>query len=310
MPFTVCRDGEPVPAALRNATVTIGNFDGVHRGHQALLARAGEEARSRRAATVVLTFEPHPREVFNPQVPFFRLTPDAEKLLLLERFGADGAVVRRFDRELASLSAAEFVDRLLVDELQTAGIVVGHDFHFGRGREGTPAVLAELARARGMTCTVVPPVGHDGRVVSSSAVRAVLEAGDVAAAADLLGHFWLVRGTVRHGDKRGRTLGYPTANIRLPDSCGLRHGIYAVRVRVAGELRAGVASFGRRPTFDNGAPLLEVYLFDFAGDLYGAVVDVEFVAWIRGEDRFESAEDLVRRMDLDAAQARQVLAAI
>lgn len=307
MPFTVSRDGEPVSAALRGAVVTIGNFDGVHRGHQRLLAVACEEARAAGRPSAALTFEPHPRQFFNPDRPLFRLTPEAEKLELIERFGADGAVVRRFDAALAALSAEAFVEALLVRELEASGVVVGHDFHFGRGREGTPEGLKALAAARGISCTIVPPVALDGRVVSSSAIRAALEAGDVAGANEGLGYAWFVRGEVRHGEKRGRTLGYPTANIRLPEECGLRHGIYAVRVTAGAEARDGVASFGRRPTFDNGAPLLEVYLFDFSGDLYGRTLEVAFHGWIRGEERFESAEALVRRMDRDAEEARAVL---
>ncbi len=310
MPTIVCRAGEPVPTELRGAVVTIGNFDGVHRGHQHLIALTRAEARDRGAPAVVLTFEPHPREIFHPERPLFRLTPEREKLALLKRFGVDGAVVRRFDGALASLTAEAFVDALLVSEIGATGVVVGHDFHFGRGREGTPERLRELCAARGLTVTIVPPVLEKGVVVSSSAIRKALEAGEIVAANALLGYAWFVCGEVRHGEKRGRSLGYPTANLGLRESCALRYGIYAVRVRAAGETRDGVASFGRRPTFDNGAPLLEVFLFDFSGDLYGQSLEVAFLAWIRGEERFSSAEALVARMDRDATEARRLLAAL
>jgi riboflavin kinase / FMN adenylyltransferase len=307
--FAVCRDGEPVPASLRRAVVAIGNFDGVHRGHRALIDIAIAEVRERNAPAAVLTFEPHPRKFFAPDKPLFRLTPEPAKLVIFRKLGLDGAFVRRFDAGLAATTATDFVDRLLGRELGVSGVVVGHDFHFGKERAGTPALLEELCQRNGWLCVIVPPVTFGGKAVSSGAVRAALEAGDVARANALLGHRWFVEGEVRHGDKRGRALGFPTANISLPDDCGLRHGIYAVRAALApGEVCEGVASFGRRPTFDNGAPLLEPFLFDFAGDLYGRTLQAEFVGWIRGEERFESAEALVERMNKDACIARAMLA--
>jgi riboflavin kinase / FMN adenylyltransferase len=308
MPFLVCRDGEPVPTAIAGAVVAIGNFDGVHRGHQALLAQVRDAAGGRRRPGAVLTFEPHPRTFLNPDAPLFRLTPEPVKLALFKRFGLDGAFVLRFDGNLAAFSAEAFVTSVLVGALRVSGIAVGHDFHFGRGREGTPAVLEELCRANGLDCTVVPAVVESGCIVSSSAIRAALEGGDVALANRLLGYRWFVRADVRRGDARGRTLGYPTANLRLGDDCRLRHGIYAVRAILDGRPFDAVASFGRRPTFDNGAPLLEVHLFDFSGDLYGRVLDVEFVGWIRGEERFDAVEALVARMDQDSEEARRMLA--
>jgi riboflavin kinase/FMN adenylyltransferase len=308
--FTVCREGESVPAAVSGAVVAVGNFDGVHRGHKALIAAAVREGRARGAPAAVLTFEPHPRKFFAPDKPLFRLTPEAAKLAILQKLGLDGAFVRRFDAALAATAAADFVSRLLGEELGAAGVVVGHDFRFGRGREGTPALLEDMCRRSGWACVVVPPVAFGGEVVSSGGVRAALERGDVLSANALLGHRWFVDGEVRHGEKRGRGLGFPTANIRLPDECGLRHGIYAVRAAVApGEVLGGVASFGRRPTFDDGAPLLEVFLLDFDGDLYGRALQVELVGFIRGEERFPSAAALVARMDEDARAARAMLAA-
>lgn len=307
--FTVCCDHSPVPEELRGAAVAIGNFDGVHRGHQRLIAIAAEEAKNAGRRAIVLTFEPHPRTFFAPDKPVFRLTPEPVKLAVMAKLGLDGAVVRRFDGALAGTSANDFAQHLLLEELGAAAVVVGHDFHYGKGREGTPAVLAAFCADRGLPCRVVEPVRAEGEPISSSAIRRALEEGQIGRANRLLGYRWLVMGEVRHGEKRGRTLGYPTANVRLPEDCRLRHGIYAVRIALGRDgVREGVASFGRRPTFDDGAPLLEVFVFDFSGDLYGRPVQVEFVDWIRGEERFDSAEALVRRMDEDSRRARERLA--
>jgi riboflavin kinase/FMN adenylyltransferase len=302
-PFAICRDGETMPASLRGAVAAIGNFDGVHRGHQHLLDMV---LKSGRPAAVV-TFEPHPRTFFQPDRPLFRITPEPVKLKIFARLGLDGVFQRRFSGNLAALTAAGFVD-LLANELQLSGVVIGHDFHFGRGREGNPARMAELCRERGLDCLIAPAVVEGTEPVSSSAIRAALEAGDIGTANRLLGYRWFVQAEVRHGDKRGRELGYPTANMRLPDDCRLRHGIYAVRAAVEGRLVDGVASFGRRPTFDNGAPLLEVHLFDFSGNLYGQVLDVEFVGWIRGEERFDGIDALIAQMDRDSVEAKRMLA--
>jgi riboflavin kinase/FMN adenylyltransferase len=202
------------------------------------------------------------------------------------------------------------VTDLLAGELGAVGVVVGHDFHFGRGRAGTPAILAHLCRREGLSCEIVQAVALGNEAVSSSAVRAALEAGEARLANRLLGYRWFVQGEVRHGDKRGRELGFPTANLALGDDFNLKHGIYAARAALpSGEVRDGVASFGRRPTFDDGAPILEVHLFDFQGDLYGAAIQVEFVDWIRGEERFTSAGALIARMRDDAEAARRTLAA-
>jgi riboflavin kinase / FMN adenylyltransferase len=305
--FAVQRDGEALPASLRRAIVAVGNFDGLHRGHRHLIGRTMALAAAAGRPGAVLTFEPHPRQFFAPDRPMFRLTPEPVKLAILRKLGLDGVFVRRFDARLAATPAADFVRDLLRDELAVAGVVVGHDFHFGRGRGGTPAMLAELAGRYGFACEVVPAVEEADEPVSSSTIRAALEAGEVERANRLLGYRWFVAGEVRHGDKRGRRLGFPTANLVLRD-CGLRHGIYAVRAAAHDAIRDGVASFGRRPTFDDGAPLLEVHLFDFAGDLYGRRLEVEFVSWIRAEERFASAEALVARMAEDTQEARARLA--
>ena len=306
-PFTVCREDDPVPPALAGAVAALGNFDGVHRGHRTLIEAVRTEAGSRPAA--VLTFEPHPRAFFAPDQPMFRLTGPSAKEIVFARLGLDGLIVRRFDERLAGTSARDFVEGWLRDGLGLSGVVIGHDFHFGRGREGSPGTLAELCAGAGLSCRIVPAVSADpgDAPISSSTIRAALASGDVARANDLLGYRWFVLAQVRHGDKRGRTLGYPTANLAL-ESCGLAHGIYAVRVRLAdGCLHDGVASYGRRPTFDDGAPLLEVHLFDFNGDLYGQEVAVELLAYLRGEEKFSSAEALIAQMDVDSARAKAAI---
>ena len=310
-PFTICREDDPVPAALAGAVVALGNFDGVHLGHRALIEAVEGQARGAVPArpAAALTFEPHPRTFFAPDQPMFRLTGPGAKEIVFERLGLDGLIVRRFDAALAGTGAADFVRGVLKARLGVHGVVIGHDFHFGRGREGTPAILADLCGQAGLACRIVPAVAPEpgAAPISSSAIRAALQAGAVARANALLGYRWFVLGEVRHGDKRGRILGYPTANLAL-ESCGLAHGIYAVRARLPdGALRDGVASYGRRPTFDDGAPLLEANLFDFSGNLYGREIAVEFAGFIRGEARFESAEALVARMHVDAAQALAIL---
>ncbi|GGK42705.1 bifunctional riboflavin kinase/FAD synthetase [Salinarimonas ramus] len=298
----------PPAPGRRGPVVAIGNFDGVHRGHRTLLANAREKAAARGVSSAVLTFEPHPRAYFQPDKPLFRITPQAEKARVLARSGVDAVHVRAFDAALAGMSPEAFVDELIAGALDASGVVVGYDFHFGKGRAGTPAILTELCAARGIGCDVVPVVEEAGAPVSSSAIRAALAEGAIARANALLGYRWFVLGEVRHGDKRGRTLGYPTANMALPEGCGLAHGIYAVRLSADDVVRDGVASYGRRPTFDDGAPLLETFVFDFAGDLYGKEVGVELVGFIRGEERFDSAQALIAQMDRDSARARELLA--
>ena len=298
--------------ALARPVVAISNFDGVHAGHRAVIAACRALADELGRPAAMLTFAPHPRSFFNPDKPVFRITPDGVEETLLARLGLDGMIVLPFNAALAAMTAQSFFDDLLVRGLGVSGVVVGHDFHFGKGREGSPAYLTARGASSGAPVRIVARVSDgddEAGAVSSSRIRAALRLGDIAAANALLGYRWFVRGEVRHGQKIGRTLNYPTANIRLPDDCQLAHGIYAVRVLVDGVVHGGVASFGRRPTFDNGAPLLESFLFDFSGDLYGKTLDVEFLAFLRGEAKFDSIDDLVRQMDRDSAEARRILAA-
>jgi riboflavin kinase / FMN adenylyltransferase len=308
-PFVVVRGEAPADHALDGAVVAIGNFDGVHRGHRAVIAAVLARAKALGRAAAALTFEPHPRSFFRPDEPLFRLADERAKLRLLAATGLGGAIVLRFDAALAGLSAQDFVERILVARFAVAGVAIGPDFHFGLNRAGSPDYLAAQGAKLGFAVDVVPRFEDAGRPVRSGPIRAALAAGRVAEANELLGYPWFVSAEVVHGDKRGRDFGYPTANLRLDPACGLKHGIYAVRAGAGGRRYDGVASFGRRPMFDQGTVLLEVFLFDFSGDLYGEVVDVAFIDWIRPELSFDSVEDLVRRMNEDARLARAALSA-
>lgn len=296
-------DGGP----LAGAVVAIGNFDGVHRGHRAVIDAALSRARKLGRKAAALTFTPHPRLFLRPQDTLFQLSSDRDKLRLLAATGLDGAIVMNFDAALAATSAEDFVGNILAGALGIGGAAIGFDFHFGKNRAGSPEFLAERGAALGFAVDIAPPLEDEGRPVSSGAVRDALAAGRVVEATELLGAPWFVSGEVIHGDKRGRELGFPTANLKLNPSCGLKHGIYAVRANIAGKRHDGVASFGRRPMFDDGAPLLEVLLFDFNGDLYGQAIDVAFIGWVRHEQKFESIETLKRHMTADLAQARDAL---
>ncbi|MFL6930457.1 MAG: bifunctional riboflavin kinase/FAD synthetase [Xanthobacteraceae bacterium] len=307
--FVVVRDQGPGLDALKGAVVALGNFDGVHLGHRQVIATAQARAATLGAPAAVLTFEPHPRIFFKPDEPLFRLTDETNKLRLLAATGLTGAVVMTFDAALASLSAQDFVDRILLDRLAIAGAVVGSNFHFGRQRTGSPDFLIAEGKRRGFAVDIVPVFTHGGRPVSSGPIREALAGGNVGEAADLLGYPWFVAGRVIEGDKRGRELGFPTANLRLDPDCRLRYGIYAVRVGIGDRRYGGVASFGRRPMFATPTPLLEVFLFDFSGDLYGRSIDVAFISWIREEMRFAGIAALIAQMDKDSAQARAMLAA-
>ena len=308
-PFHIVRGDAAAlqPGALAGCVVAIGNFDGVHRGHKAVIGAVLARASALGRPAAALTFDPHPRTYFRPDLPVFRLSTERDKMRLLAATGLDGAVILRFDAALAATSAQDFITRILVGRLGIAGAAIGFDFHFGKDRKGSPAYLAGQGAELGFAVDVVPPLQDEGRPVSSGAVREALAAGKVVEAAELIGAPWFVSGEVVHGEKRGRDLGFPTANLRLDPSCGLKHGIYAVRAQIDGRLVDGVASFGRRPTFDNGAPLLEVFLFDFSGDLYGKTIDVAFIGWIRGEEKFASIDALKQAMDRDVVHAKDAL---
>lgn len=303
----VLRSHQPVPADLKGSVIAIGNFDGVHLGHQAVIRREEGLARALGAPFAAMVFEPHPRQFFQPDRPFFRLTPLDIKLELLEALGLDMAVVVEFDAQLAGLTAEAFVDRLLAGWLAVRHVVVGYDFNFGRARTGTPEGLRRLGAERGFAVTVVEPAEVQGIKHSSSRIRELLAAGDVAGAACVLGRFWRVRGEVISGNKIGTGLGFPTANIALDPGILLKHGIYAARVHVEGQRHDAAAYLGTRPTLDNGRPLLEVFLLDFAGDLYGRTIDVELVKHLRDDHAFAGLDALKLQIAADVAAARQVL---
>jgi riboflavin kinase/FMN adenylyltransferase len=308
-PFQTIADPLQPPVSLPRPTVAIGNFDGMHLGHKALAAAARKLAEDIGGPAAILTFEPHPRAFLRPGQPLFRLSPPGIKAKLAAREGLDAMIMLGFDASLAALSAEDFVTDVLLRRLGVSGVVVGHDFHYGARRGGSTDNLLEAGERLGFTVEVVPPVLLGDRPVSSSAIRDALGRGEIGLANAMLGHRWSVEAVVRHGDKRGRELGYPTANLHLEPSTALRHGIYAVEAIVGGDRRPAVASFGRRPTFDGGAPKLEVHVFDFAGDLYDQSLEICFHAFLRDEAKFESLDALIRQMDRDSAEARRILAA-
>jgi riboflavin kinase/FMN adenylyltransferase len=307
--FTVIRDTSPPASTPRGMVVAMGNFDGVHLGHRAVIDAARRMGLAHGRPAFAVTFEPHPRSYFSPNTPQFRLTDEAAKLRLLAATGLSGAVVMTFDRRRAETTAQDFIHHDLIERLGISGIAVGYDFHFGKGRVGSPSLLVTEAPRLGIEVDVQSHVDIAERPVSSSAIRMALAEGQIEEATAMLGGPWFINGEVVHGEKRGRDLGFPTANIRLDKNCGLKHGIYAVRVGRDGQRFDGVASFGRRPTFDNGAPLLEVFLFDFKGDLYGRRLDVAFIAFLREELKFDHLDALIRQMDDDSRAARERLAA-
>jgi len=254
-----------------------------------------------------MVFEPHPRTFFQPDRPFFELTPLPRKLRLMELFGLDVAAVVRFDAALASLTAEDFVQQVLVEGLRISQAVAGYNFFFGKGRGGNPAVLQDLGEQAGIGVEIVGAVGGGGEVFSSTRARETLAEGDPRGAAEVLGYWWRVVGEVTGGAARGRDLGFPTANIMLADSQVLRHGIYAVRVHVHGEIHHGAAYLGTRPTFDDGPAVLETFLLDYDGDLYGKRLEVEFIAYIRDDARFPDADSLVEQMRIDCEKSARIL---
>lgn len=305
-----------LPADVRGASVALGNFDGVHRGHAAVIAAAAAAAHGRGIPLAALTFEPHPREVFRPQDPPFRLTLAEAKAEALAALGVEILYQLPFDLGFSRMPAETFIDAVLAEGLGARHLVCGPDFHFGHRRTGTPALLATLAPAHGMGVSIVPEAGPaEGPAWSSSAVRDALKAGDCATAAAILGRPWEIRGRVVRGAALGRVLGFPTANVPLGRHLAPRLGIYAVEagVEAAGTIawHPGVASIGLRPTVNPlPEPLVEVHLFDFAGDLYGALLRVRLHAFLRDEARFESIEALAAQMRRDAAEARALLARV
>lgn len=296
-----------ISEALKGASLAIGNFDGVHRGHRVVL-QAAREAVGQGGPIGAMVFEPHPRKFFQPDKPIFQLTSLNRKLELLASCGLDLVVVLPFDARLAGLSAQSFVHDILVEGIAIRHATTGYNFFFGKDRQGTPDLLRGFGKKYGFGVTIVDAVGTSGEIFSSTRIREMLAEGDVAGAAEMLGAWWQVEGDVESGAGRGKGLGFPTANIRLGEGQSLGHGIYAVRVLVDESWHDGAAYLGTRPTFDAGLPLLETFLFDFDGDLYGKRITVEFIDFVRADAKFRSGVDLAEQMRIDCEKARQVLA--
>jgi len=302
--------GSTLPPHLAGGIVALGNFDGFHLGHQAVIGRALATARATGRPAIVATFDPHPVRLFRPDAPPFRLTTLDQREHLFAAAGADAMLVLHFDAALAALTAEQFVDQRLVAMARAGGVVTGEDFTFGKDKGGNVAILAELGRRHGFSVETVGPVSLDGRTVSSSRIRDMLVAGKPREAARLLTRPWAIEGVVTHGAKLGRSIGYPTANIELGNYLRPAYGIYAVRGRLPdGRLIDGAANLGIRPSFDPPKELLEPYLFDFSGDLYGQRIEVELIDYLRAEAKFDTLEALTAQIEADCARARQILAA-
>ncbi|MCZ2203283.1 bifunctional riboflavin kinase/FAD synthetase [Bartonella sp. A05] len=305
-----------LPSAWRGAVLAIGNFDGVHRGHQIVLQKALDCARIKNKPALVLTFEPHPRSFFQPSTPVDRLTDASGKAEIFEILGFNGVVEQPFDALFASLSADEFINVILKQAFDVSTVVTGSNFHFGYQKSGNAHFLCQRGKEYGFEVIQIPSlcIPQSAQVlqdltISSSFIRQLLSQGQVEKAAHLLGYHYRVRSDIIHGEKLGRLLGFPTANQVLPYQTGLAHGVYAVRLRRAnGSLHDGVASFGCRPTVVvNGAPLLETYVFDFNDDLYGESCTVSFLQFLRGQEKFDGLESLIRQMRCDEEATRKIL---
>ncbi len=298
-----------IPDDLKGAIVALGNFDGFHLGHQAVVGRAIQRAFHERRPAIVATFDPHPVSFFKPDLPPFRLTTLDQREALFAHAGADAMLVFEFNRELASMEADAFVADALKQRIGAAGVITGDDFSFGKGRSGDVALLATLGAQHGIAAEAVPQVLLNGERISSGRIREALVAGDSGIATHMLSRDFAIEGIVQEGDKRGRELGFPTANMALGDYQRPKYGIYAVRVTLNdGSEHPGVASLGVRPTFDPPTELLEAHLLDFDCDLYGQRIEVGLHAFIRDEKKFDDVGALVTHMRRDEAQARHLLA--
>ena len=298
-----------IPAALRGAVIALGNFDGFHRGHQAVAGEAISWAKAEGRPSIIATFDPHPVRFFRPDVPPFRLTTLEQRQELYLAAGATAMLVFHFDAELAGTSAEDFIQTILIDRFGAHGVVTGGDFTFGKGAKGNVELLRTLGGELGLQSRVVEAVTAGEEVVSSSRIRQALRDGDPQLAAQLLTRPFAIRGIVEHGDKRGRTIGYPTANVTIDNYLRPKYGIYAVtgRLLATGQVLHGAANIGIRPQFEPPKELLEPYFFDFSGDLYGQEIEVAFHHFLRGEAKFDSLEALIEQMDKDCAEARRLL---
>jgi len=308
----IVRDYQFVDDADRGASAAIGNFDGVHQGHLSVIDVARRAVPD--APLGLVTFEPHPREYFTPDAAPFRLMSAAARASRLEKVGVERLYELPFDAQLASLTPVEFAREVLSTGLGLAHVVVGADFCFGKGRAGTAQDLVAFGKEFGFGVTIAPLMETDTQIVSSTAIRRALSDAQPRKAAQMLGHWHRIEGEVLHGEKRGRELGYPTANMSIDGLHPPAYGVYAVLVEVRGGAHAGtyhgVASLGVRPMFGENRANIETFLFDFKGDLYGSDLSVALVEHLRGEEKFDSLETLIAQMDADSAQARSILAAL
>ncbi|MBL4602794.1 MAG: bifunctional riboflavin kinase/FAD synthetase [Emcibacteraceae bacterium] len=307
----IIRHVDSIADACKGSVIVLGNFDGFHKGHQKVIGVAGKLASEMKTTLTVLSMEPHPRMFFNPAQKEFRLNSFRTKTHLLENFGVDHFIVLPFDKSLATMEAEDFVLDTLIDKIGALHIVVGYDYCFGAGRRGGVNVLGWLSEQEQFGLTVIEKVMEDDHIYSSSNIRASLELGDVRKVADRLGHWWHIEGHVRHGDQRGRTIDFPTANLLLEGYIEPKYGVYAVRIIIENGKSKGiwdaVANVGRRPTFDKKDVLLETYIFDFDYDIYEQAIKVEFVDFIRPEMKFEGLESLKTQIKQDCLIAREIL---
>ncbi|MFC4291141.1 bifunctional riboflavin kinase/FAD synthetase [Sphingorhabdus arenilitoris] len=300
--------GEPMPADLRGSVAALGNFDGFHLGHQAVAGAAITKAKAEGRPAIIATFDPHPVRHFVPDTPPFRLTSLDQRQRLFADAGADAMLIFDFGAPLAATSAEDFVTELLVRQLGIKTVVTGEDFTFGARRGGNVDVLREIGAGCGLDNIAIGPVQAGAEIISSSRIRDALKNGDPDGAAALLTRPFAVEGKVQHGDKNGRLLGYPTANVDMGQYLRPRYGIYAVKVRLPdGRVLDGAANIGIRPSFDPPKELLEAYIFDFNEDLYGQMIEVEFHAFIRGEAKFDDLDALKIQMAQDCDTARTLL---
>ena len=299
----------PIPDALRGAIIALGNFDGFHRGHQAVAGEAIGWAKAEGRPSIIATFDPHPVRFFRPDAAPFRLTTLEQRQELYLAAGATAMLVFHFDADLAGTSAEDFIAKILIDRLGAHGVVTGGDFTFGKGAKGNIDLLRTLGGKLGLQSRVVKAVSEGEEIVSSSRIRQALRDGDPQLAAQLLTRPFAIRGIVEHGDKRGRTIGYPTANLGVENYLRPKYGIYAVtgRILATGQVLHGAANIGIRPQFEPPKELLEPYFFDFSGDLYGQEIEVAFHHYLRGEAKFDSLDALIEQMDKDCAEARRLL---
>lgn len=306
-------DVKDLPQNLHNGVIAIGNFDGVHRGHIAVLQAALEKARALGKPAIVLTFEPHPRSFFNPDKLLHRLTPAQERATILEKLGFDAVIEQHFNQDFSSIAAQEFIDNILRNSLQASVVITGSNFHFGTKRAGTPNFLMQESKKCGFEVIIVDGFFDENRkLISSSRIRDILSHGAVEEAAGLLGYHYTVCAKIIHGAALGREIGFPTANMRLDKAINLKFGVYAVHFRNHdGIVYNGVASYGLRPTVNQlKEPLLETYIFDFNQDIYGKMCFVSFFSYLRGELKFDSLEPLIKQIKQDEIEAHALLANI